>query len=324
MIDENVLPRPPPLERLAMQIKRDLERCTQAVKKSEDGRREWIEGAFDLCVHLAQAKQDNPALLEFGQWCADNGFGEAALSHQDRAAAIEMGKEPDALRKCLTETKRRSLRLIHQSDFPRFTSDGKTKPRLSKISRYSLTETQTAEIINRHFNHGESPGHITRALFGNPKAKNSRVSVIEAIAAEQGRREAEPTPIDPGKMAPTMQQRYEATLRLARKQIREELIEEVRAEVYREVEEGYLKYWREKCANAERILASHKGVISRKDYRIVLAGLHPDHNRFEQAREAFEALKNLEKVLVKPDPPVFSGPPLPATVAELMARRRGR
>ena len=236
-----------------------------------------------------------------------------------------MGKEPDALRKCLTETKRRSLRLIHQSDFPRFTSGGKTKPCISKISPHSLTETQTAEVINRHFNHGESPTQITRALF-NPKAKNARVPVVEAIAAEQGRREAEsiPQPLDPGKMAPTMQQRYEATLRLAQKRIREELIEEVRAQVYREVEEGYLKYWREKCANAARILASHKGVINRKDYRIVLAGLHPDHNRFEQAREAFEVLKGLEVVLVKPDSPVFSGPPLPATVAELMARRRER
>jgi hypothetical protein len=47
------------------------------------------------------------------------------MNHQDRAAGIAMGSEPDALRACLQATKRQSLRLIHAHDFPRFTSAGK-------------------------------------------------------------------------------------------------------------------------------------------------------------------------------------------------------
>ena len=130
-------------------------------------------------------------------------------------------------------------------------------------------------------------------------------------------------PLAPEAMAPTMRERYEASLRAARKQIREELRAEVTAEVG-EVFEVSLTHWRKRVAEAERIFAAHKGVISRAEFRKIKACLHPDQNPFAHAAEVFQKFSELEKVLVKPDEPVFTGPPLPKTAAELMARRRHR
>ena len=135
------------------------------------------------------------------------------------------------------------------------------------------------------------------------------------------RKEVRVEPLAPEAMAPTVRERYEAALRAARKQIREELRAEVDAEV-REIFEVSLAYWRERVARAEKIFAAHKGVISKADFRKIQACLHPDHNSFAHAAEVFQKFSELAAVLVKPDDPVFTGPPLPKTVEELLARRR--
>ena len=42
------------------------------------------------------------------------------MNHQDRAAAIAMGREPEALRACLEATGRRSLQWIYRFEFSEF------------------------------------------------------------------------------------------------------------------------------------------------------------------------------------------------------------
>jgi hypothetical protein len=114
-----------------------------------------------------------------------------------------------------------------------------------------------------------------------------------------------------------MRKRYEAAIRKARNELREE----VRVEVQREFD-IYVKHWKDKVERADRILRGFKGHISKDVFRKIKACLHPDHNSFAFAAEALQTFSELEKVLVKPDEPVLSGPPLPATAAEMMARRR--
>ena len=55
----------------------------------------------------------------------------------------------------------------------------------------------------------------------------------------------------------------------------------------------------------------------------MLAGLHPDHNSFAQAQQAFELFKGLETVLVKSEEqPISDAPPLPKSIAEMMEAKR--
>jgi hypothetical protein len=322
---DNVVMMPRASDLLARQIQYDLERCKAANKKTKEGQREWITAAYDLCLNLAEAKRQHPALIEFGQWCTDNGFGEDRLHYQVRAVAIAMGQQPEALRKCLDATERQSLREIYRLEFPGFDSAVKTtKPSARKQVSIKTAAVRAAVKPLIDENKPVQRDRLSREL-GVGRATVERAEHY-ASGRLDGLREAESKltiiPLSPAEMKPTVQQRYEAALRMAKIQIRHELMTEVKAEVYRDFEDIYLKHWREKCTHAERIIASHKGVLSRKDFRIVLAGLHPDHNKFEQAGAAFELFKGLESVLVKPDAPVLAGPPLPETVEELLARRK--
>src|SRR4051812_22596306 len=63
--------------------------------------------------------------IAFSRWCEDNGFGADVLDHRTRAAAIAMGREPEALCECLNATDRQSLRYIYENEFSRFTCAGK-------------------------------------------------------------------------------------------------------------------------------------------------------------------------------------------------------
>lgn len=143
-----------------------------------------------------------------------------------------------------------------------------------------------------------------------------------AVAFEKGRLEglAEINPIARVDMAPTMAQRYEAALRKARAEIRAELEAVVRQEVYAEWQQKIDDY-RERVEQSDRILNNHRGFIYRDEYLMILACLHPDHNKFAKATEAFHFFKGLENILVKLDPRP-NAPPLPKTIAELMAKRR--
>lgn len=95
---------------LATLIKSDLNRM-------DNGHGEWIDGAYSLCIHLVEARKSHPVNTEFGRWCEDNGFGEDKLNPRDRAAAIAMGHDPEALRACLESTNRTSIRYIYDNEF---------------------------------------------------------------------------------------------------------------------------------------------------------------------------------------------------------------
>jgi hypothetical protein len=84
----------------------------------------------------------------------------------------------------------------------------------------------------------------------------------------------------------------------------------------------YVKHFSERVEWAEQIIARDKGIFSREAFRKIKASLH--HSTFAHASEALQLFSAFERVLVKPDPPTFSGPPLPKTGAELMKMRRQR
>lgn len=317
MID-NVVSMPPRLERLAAKLKGYLNRDSA-------NRPDWIEIQMGICATLVEARDEFPDNIGFGQWCDANGFGESVISRNIRSAAIAMGREPEALRQCLEATERRSLETIHKFEFIRFqnilkTTDGKPAPGRKHQDR----ETPQMEAARAAVREAVAAGNAVRSKEIAAELGISSSTVERAALRERARLEGlrEVKPLDPAEMTPSMRERFDATLRAALKRQKEEVRAEVRAELYADFEEYDLKHYRKKCEDAERILASHKGMISRKEYRIILGALHPDHNSFSQARDAFDIFKALETVLVKPDAPVLRGPPLPTTVEELRAGRK--
>jgi len=75
-------------------------------KRFMRGLREWVEGTIEFCVAIAEVREQFTTDTAFNQWCEDNGFDEKVINHQDRAAAIVMGRDPVALRVCLETSKR--------------------------------------------------------------------------------------------------------------------------------------------------------------------------------------------------------------------------
>jgi len=312
MAEENVVQMPTLLERLAGRLRDYL-------KRGATNRQEWIDIQEGICLTLAEARSQFQAHAAFGKWCMENGFGEDVLNHQTRAAAVAMGKQPEALRLCFEETRRQSLEAIYRFDFPRFTNVRKTASRKERDRPDDdPTKLNAVRLAIRRL--VEAGATIDRPRLAEELGVGGS-TIQRATERERGRLEGlrEAPPMSPGEMAKTAAKRFEATLHKAR----EEMRDKVRAEVHAELD-VYLRHARESAARADRILAAYKGVMSKDTFRKIKACLHPDHNTFKYAAEALQAFSELEAVLVKPDDPIRRGPPLPETVAEMMARRAAK
>jgi len=307
MTNENVFQLPTLLERLANEINAYLKRNAQ-------NRQEWIDVQMGICTRLAEARGQFPANIDFGQWCEGNGFGDTIINHQTRAAAIIMGAQPEALRACLEATERQSLLTIHRLEFSGFTKVCKTTAR--RNPKLGLWRPSKAfEKAKTVFDELEAKGEPFTAQDVAEKAGVSDTPVRRVFAYKQA--EAKIEPLTPGEMRASMLKRYELAVKKARLEIREEL----KAEVYTELD-VFVRHVKERSDRADRILGGYKGMMSKETFRKIKACLHPDHNTFKFAAEALQAFSELEAVLVKPDDPVRAGPPLPTSAAELMARRR--
>lgn len=141
MTEDNVLPMPTPLERLAKSINADLLR-------RDYGHAEWVDATLNLCKHLAEARVQFSDNIGFGHWCEDNGFGKNVLSHQDRAAAIQMGRNPETAALVLEATERSSLQHIHREEF-----------KLQYVPKPTEDEPTEDELENR-FTHVSKTGKI--------------------------------------------------------------------------------------------------------------------------------------------------------------------
>jgi len=284
------------------------------VERNAENREDWIEIQIGICTRLTDARSRFPSNIKFGQWCEANGFGESKLNKDERAAAINMGCDPDGLRECLKVTTRNSLRYIYDEEFSRLRYVAKTiKRRNAKLhlgepsDQYKKAEAALADL------EAEGVPITTQAIAERAGVSDTPVRRLMAVR----RAEAELNPLTRDEMNKTMEKRFALAVKKARLEIREEL----KAEVYRELD-VYVRHVKERSDRADRILGNYKGTMSKETFRKIKACLHPDHNSFKFAAEALQAFSELEAVLVKPDDPLYSGPPLPTTAAELMARRR--
>lgn len=312
MAKSNVTTLHDPLARLAADIKADLARCTESIAH-------WSEAAINLCLHLAEAKAQFPALIEFGKWCEANGFGESVMNAHDRAAAIKMGENIEAARPVLQITERRSLRLILKNEC-RFGSGAKTKksgaPKKSRGDHRKLTDEQALSAAQAVLDDRKTMDDAG-AMFGV-----SRKTVKAAVAKEQGRREVQP---DSSTFARTTKEQFDRAVRVAVAEAREQFEDEVRAKVQKKYDEIFIPHAFEKAEYADAVLASRHGIMSRADFMKVLSCLHPDTATSpwkERCSEAFDLFKKMERLLVKQEPNGIKPSDLPRTMEELLARRK--
>lgn len=321
---DNVVQMPSAVTRIVAQIKADL-------KRRAAGDKEWIDGTYDLCIHLAELRGQFSGNIEFGRACEENGLGRSVINHQTRAIAVTMGKEPDALLECLMETDRRSIETIYRLEFPRFTNVRKTTGDDSENTNAGVRKTnprgRRPEKLNKALATYDLFERDGRPISEDAIATAAGVGAGTANKAISMRRLAETikpevAPLDLPTAAPSTRARMEAWQRAETKRLREVLYSEIKTEVGKEFD-GYVSHYSERIARADRIQASHKGLLSKKAYLTIVKCLHPDTTCDEaQKAEAFRLFTSLRDVLIKPDDPVFSGPPLPRTIGELLARKK--
>jgi hypothetical protein len=176
-MDVVVTPLSSPLERLADQIRSDLDR-------REQGREAWIIATLDLCQHLAEARAEITSDIDFGRWCEAQSF---RLNAHDRAAAIQMGQHIPEARPVLEQTERRSLRLIYDLEC-RFGSDAipppvtATKP---KAPRPSRTMAEIREDIASGLLAGKSQLTVECEInLALPKKERIGPAIVRRVRAE--------------------------------------------------------------------------------------------------------------------------------------------
>lgn len=305
-MEENVATLPTRLERLAGKLSGFLSR-------EKANREDWIAVQEGICLTLVEIRDQFPADIDFGRWCEQNGFGSGVLNSHARAAAIAMGRQPEALRPCLEATERRSLELIYRFDFGRFASA--RKPTARRERQPKLPTPGLDRALEAHDNLAAKGHEATKKAVAEAAGVGPETAA-RAILQRKVEAQYEP-PLAKADMSASLERRFNAALRRAREEIRAEVTAEVLAQFDR-----HLAHYRERDARATRVLRAYQGVMSRDLYRKIKACLHPDHNGFAHAAEVFQAFAELEDALVKPDEALISGPALPSSAAELLARRR--
>ena len=129
-----VIEMPDSLERRAQKIWDALDRQEDANERSFKADNDWRGATFELAVELAAAKKELRTTNAFGKWCFER-FGDNRISHQDRAALVRWGEDPEGTRTMLMATTSRSIQMIDQ--------------RLTRASRRSPTRVNKAEEVVR-------------------------------------------------------------------------------------------------------------------------------------------------------------------------------
>jgi hypothetical protein len=94
------------------QLADTIKKCVVNRNKAQD---DWVTATLELCIAFAEARLEFTSDQQFGMWVMAH--DEFKLNHQDRAAAIQMGMDPELTKAVLVKTERRSLQLIHKYEF---------------------------------------------------------------------------------------------------------------------------------------------------------------------------------------------------------------
>jgi hypothetical protein len=128
----------------------------------------------------------------------------------------------------------------------------------------------------------------------------SNTVLRSAVAREEGRRDPQ---IDPDSLSKSVRKKFDAAIRQHQRKLDAEFSSRVSEEIKRVLDQ-WLPEYHEKLAQAERALNAYQGIMSRAQFRLLLACLSPDSRKGftdQKFNEAFNIVKKLEVMLVKKD-----------------------
>ncbi len=272
----------------------------ESIARRDDATLSWAEATLDLCVSLAQARTKFPSNLEFGAWCEQCQF---KLNHQDRAAAVALGKHADAW-KILQSTNSRSLQLIHAEEFRVTSASNTEKPEEKQQVSKRSTATKKRD---------EPEVEKAKGFFDDLKAEGKEPTIANIIKESEARGQRV------GKSAASTAK----AIRETEESIREEAKIEARKEI--EDEEYFVRVYIEKLDEILKVLRfPQNNVMTRSEYKRLLIALHPDTwqlRTFDQVNEAFLILQKYEAKMVSDEPERKLSAAFPRTKEEMMARR---
>lgn len=122
------------------------ERYRAAFDKVKGGREQWIEGTLELALVILEARKQ-PELLDhkaFSRWLERNGLQK--ISEGDRAALINMAKDPIATRKLLEQSKGFSWEWIWRNS-PQRTSQRAQASQPRPVSHRTRRERRVPDVM---------------------------------------------------------------------------------------------------------------------------------------------------------------------------------
>jgi hypothetical protein len=301
------------------------DRIRMNLNTADQAMREWADCMYAVCLDLAEAREKFKDHAEFGKWCREV---DIKMTHQDRAAAIKMGQEPDKLILVLANTDRTSLRQIYEKEWA-FTGSGKSpkedKPKKPKKETEAFEKAK--EAIDR------------RKLVGEPvtyeevkaEAGVSSTPIRRALAVAEA---TEGQEVDYAQLlSSTAKEKLAAAVKQHKKKLDLEYDTKVRDGIRKHIEEYVLPNYGDKLKKADTIIAARDAAgryfpFTGKEYKQVLSALHPDSANSmsaEKRAEIFNLFKSKEAKLRNPleEGEKLSGT-LPKNVIELMAMRKNK
>jgi hypothetical protein len=146
-----------------------------------------------------------------------------------------------------------------------------------------------------------------------PAQPDPATAVLKARIAE----------LDPASLSATAQKKLETAIRQHKRQLDAQFSQAVNDRV-KEVLDNWLPDYEQKLREAERVINTYEGLISRADFRKIWACLHPDRGASQtMLAEAFDIFSKHEQVLVKKEKEQRTPKmPFPRTYAEAMAMKQ--
>ena len=220
----------------------------------------------------------------------------AAIPKKDFEKKISEGKESGKL---TSKTVMKPIQVNGEKPKPR--PAGVPKPHFREeevltLSESGLTVPEIAEKI------GNSP-HTVRRIIERGRIRHSQEPVIE-----------------PAMISMTAQQKLDLAIKQHKAKLTAEFHASVNQRVQEFLESTIMPKLKQEQATARRIIEGRKGIMSSKEYRKILACLHPDRVMDEGQKavytEAFRIFNDLEKLILneKDSPTQFAG--IPTTPAE--------
>ena len=270
------------------------------------GRLKWAQHNVSLGVQLREARTILTANKHFGEWCADNDFGEDRLNKNERAALIAMAAQPAEMQQVLLEAiDSWSIELTRKKYEARFPSARKTTggPR-GRPPKPKPGERQHQAAVNTQDHDWE-----TLKELANKEGKSAAAKLGELIAKEV----SGPVKIEPKTLPMTAQQKLDVAKRQMERKLKAEhaariaqIEEEIRQRVVTENKayvarvEAMEKKAYDKIKLYEGIINRHQPPFTIEEFKAIVMCLHPDNSASEDRRaEAFRLFNGKKLQLTK-------------------------